>query len=257
MLHWLERHFDRFAIPHLTLVLVLGQSLFFFVGLVQPEILNELELQPKKVLDGEVWRLVLFLWMPPRLSPIFAFFALYLLYLFGTALENEWGIFRFNVYVLIAYLATISVVWIAPTEVATNSFITGSIFLAFAFLYPDFVLHIFFIFPVKVKWIALITWIGYGFAFLNGTWLTRVLVLASVMNFLLFFGSEIMARIKRGRRRIKQQAQQTKEESEPFHRCVICDKTDLSDPQLEFRYCPQCTGGQGYCPDHIFEHEHR
>ena len=258
MLRWLERHFGRFAIRNLTLYLVGGQAIFFFVGSAQPEVLEELVLIPQKVIEGEWWRLFVFLFMPPTMSLIFLFFALYLLYLFGNALENEWGTFRYNLYVLIAYVATIATVWVDPTRAATNVYITGSIFLAFAFLFPDFVLYLFFILPVKVKWLALLTWLMYGWSFITANnWLTRLLVLAAVSNFLLFFGRELVDMARRSGRRMKQQSVQLVDQGKPFHRCAACGKTDKSDPEMHFRYCPKCTGSPGYCSDHIFDHEHR
>jgi Pyruvate/2-oxoacid:ferredoxin oxidoreductase delta subunit len=40
------------------------------------------------------------------------------------------------------------------------------------------------------------------------------------------------------------------------HRCYVCGKTDVSHPQLDFRYCSKCAGDQCYCPEHIRNHEH-
>jgi hypothetical protein len=173
----------------------------------------------------------------------------------GTALEGHWGAFRYNVFLLVGYLVTVAVSCITPFYPATNLFIGGSVFLAFAFLYPDFTLYIFFIIPVKIKWLALLTWIGYAYEILVGSWSTRLLVLASISNFLLFFGKDILWRIKTGNRSMVAQARQFTGKKKPFHRCTVCGITDLSHPQMEFRYCSDC-GGLGYCKDHIFNHEH-
>jgi hypothetical protein len=57
-------------------------------------------------------------------------------------------------------------------------------------------------------------------------------------------------------------AQQTRqfsaqrEEDEPRHRCHKCGKTDLTHPQIEFRYCSKCVGEECYCSEHIANHEH-
>ena len=40
------------------------------------------------------------------------------------------------------------------------------------------------------------------------------------------------------------------------HRCTICGRTDVTDPQLEFRYCSRCKGYHCYCEDHISNHTH-
>ena len=82
--------------------------------------------------------------------------------------------------------------------------------LAFAFLYPDFELYIFFMVPLKIKWLALLTWVGYLVMLANGDWLARLLMLASVGNFLLFFGPEVWERVQTGRRRMARQAAETR-----------------------------------------------
>ena len=43
---------------------------------------------------------------------------------------------------------------------------------------------------------------------------------------------------------------------QPLHRCAVCGRTELDDPNLEFRYCSKCQGNYEYCMDHIFTHIH-
>jgi hypothetical protein len=255
LLDSLERKLRRYAIPNVTLYLILGQVLFFVFEISGRFILDRVVLIPDLVLAGEWWRLITFLFIPPLTNPIFAFFAWYLFYLMGSALEGYWGAFRYNVFLLVGYLVTVAVSFIMPFYPATNIFIGGSVFLAFAFLYPEFQIYIFFILPVKIKWLALLTWIGYAYQLLFGFWSTRLMVLASISNFLLFFGKDIYWRVKTGRRRMAEQARQFSGRKEAFHTCTTCGITDLSHPQMEFRYCSDC-GGLGYCKDHIFNHEH-
>jgi hypothetical protein len=251
----LEKKFRRYAIHNVTLYIILVQVLFFVFQLSGRFILDRVVLIPDLVLTGEWWRLVTFLFIPPLTNPIFAFFAWYLFYLMGSALENHWGAFRYNVFLLVGYAVTVAVSFIVPMAAATNLFIGGSVFLAFAFLYPDFTLYIFFILPVKIKWLALLTWIGYAYQILVGTWSTRLLVLASISNFLLFFGRDIIWKMKTGKRVMATQARQFSGKKEAFHTCATCAKTDISHPGMEFRYCSEC-GGLGYCMDHISNHEH-
>jgi hypothetical protein len=251
----LERKLRRFAIPNLTVYLILGQVLFFIFVMSGRFILDRVVLIPDRVLDGEWWRIITFLFIPPLTNPIFAFFAWYLFYLMGSALEGHWGAFRYNLFLLIGYIITVAVTFIFPYSAATNIFIAGSVFLAFAYLYPEFQLYIFFIIPVKIKWLALLTWLGYGYTVFMGTWSTRLLVLASLSNFLLFFGKDIIWRMKTGNRKMVFQAKQYTTPKEPFHKCAVCGITDISHPQMEFRYCSDCNG-LGYCKDHIFNHQH-
>jgi len=255
LLDKLERKLRRYAISNVTLYLIIGQVLFFLFAISGRFVLERVVLIPDRVLMGEWWRLITFLFIPPLTNPIFAFFAWYLFYLMGSALESHWGAFRYNLFLLIGYIVTVAVSFIMPLYPATNLFIGGSVFLAFAFLFPDFQLYIFFIIPIKIKWLAFITWIGYAYELLVGSWSIRLLVLASITNYFLFFGKDIIWRMKTGSRRMTMQVQRYAATKEPFHKCTICGITDLSHPQMEFRYCSEC-GGLGYCTDHIMKHEH-
>jgi hypothetical protein len=251
----LERKFRRYEIHNVTLYLILGQVLFFVFYLSGRFMMQRVVLIPELVLGGEWWRLITFLFIPPITNPIFAFFAWYMFYLMGTALEGHWGAFRYNLFLLIGYLVTVAATFLFPYAAATNIFVAGSVFLAFAWLYPDFELYIFFIIPVKIKWLALLTWIGYLYELIFGSWITRVLVLASISNFLVFFGRDIVWRMKHGKRAMVSQSKQFVGKKEAFHTCTVCNKTDISHPQMEFRYCSACNG-LGYCMEHIEKHEH-
>ncbi len=252
----LDRKLRRYAIRNITLFLIIGQVIFFLFAMSGRFILDRVVLVPEYVRAGEWWRLITFLFIPPATNPIFAFFAWYLFYLMGSALEGHWGAFRYNLFLLTGYIVTVAVTFLFPFSAATNIFIGGSVFLAFAYLYPDFRLYIFFILPVKIKWLALLTWLGYAYEVIVGSGHTRLLVLASISNFFLFFGRDIIWKMKTGNRSMVAQARQFTGKKEPFHKCAVCGKTDISHPQMYFRYCSDC-GGLGYCTDHIFNHEHK
>jgi hypothetical protein len=124
-------------------------------------------------------------------------------------------------------------------------------------LNPDFPLYIFFVFPVKIKWLALFAWFGYAVMLIFGEWHSRLLVLASLANYLLFFGLDILERARAGQRRMARQAARFGVRDRPyFHRCTVCGITDRTNPQMEFRYCSQCAGDYGYCMDHLRNHNH-
>lgn len=262
MLSKLERRFGRFALPQVTLGLIVCQVLLYVASLAKPEVLENAALIRQRVIEGEVWRLVTFLATPPVTHPIFALFFWYLFYLMGTALEHFWGTFRYNAYLLIGYLATVALTMLVPPPQGAesfgsgNAFLEGSVFLAFAYLYPNFELCLFFILPVKIKWFALCAWIGIGISLLWGDWMARLSVLSGICNYLLFFGKEIVWRMRMGRRRMAAQAGRFAQRDLPFHRCVVCGITEKSHPQMDFRYCTQCDGSCGYCTDHIRNHEH-
>jgi Pyruvate/2-oxoacid:ferredoxin oxidoreductase delta subunit len=255
----LERFLGRFAVPNLSLYLVIGQVFFWGLALMTGFDLGHIALLPVAVVAGEVWRLATFVFVPPNMHPVFIAFAWYLFYLMGTALEQYWGVFRFNAFLGIGWLLTVAAAFVTPFTYASNLFLAGSVFLAFAYLNPDFVMMIFFILPLKIKWLALLQWLYYGYALAVGSWPTRLMVLASIGNFLVFFAGDIVQRIRTGRRRMTHQAEvfaATPDEKEPRHRCHVCGKTDLTDPLLDFRYCSKCAGDQCYCPEHIFNHVH-
>jgi len=252
----LERKYGRYAIPNVTTAIVIGQALLYLFSYSGQLDITRALLIPRLVIAGEWWRLLTFPFVPPSAGLFFIFFALYAFYLMGSALEGKWGAFRYNVFLLTGYAFTVVVAFFFPYRAASNIFVGGSVFLAFAALYPDFQFYIFFILPVKVKWLALIAWIGYGLSFLSGDWATRLLITASIGNFLLFFGGDIRWKMRTGKKKMEEQARSLTGTREAFHRCTACAKTDITHPDMEFRYCPDC-GGLGYCMDHIDDHQHR
>ena len=259
LLNRLERLFGRFAIPNISLYLVFGQVLFWGVAYLGYFDLETIALLPLKVRMGEPWRLFTFLLLPPNSHPVFIAFAWYMFWMMGSALEGLWGAFRYNLFLFIGWILTVAVALMYPNVYATNVFVAGSVFLAFAFLNPDFEILIFFILPVKIKWLALIQWVSYGYLLLVGRWPLRFAVLASISNFLIFFSRDLVQRVKTGRRQMeyKAQASATRErERAPRHRCAICGKTDVSHPQMDFRYCSKCAGDECYCSEHLRSHEH-
>ena len=266
LLDKLERRLGRFAIPNLSIYLVVGQVfvlLTAMLGLLDP---GYFLMAPVQVTHGEWWRLVTFIFMPPPGSfgasltgYVFLAFGWYMFALMGGALEGFWGEFRFNLFIFTGYVLTVAAAFLTPGNFAPNLFIAGSVFLAFAWLNPDFELMIFFILPVKIKWLALLTWLGYAYNFFTGTPPTRWQIAASVSNFLIFFARDIVQTMRHRKRTMSTAAKRiatANDEPEARHRCVTCGKTNLTHPQMDFRYCSKCAGDQCYCTDHIFAHEH-
>jgi hypothetical protein len=194
--------------------------------------------------------------------PLFALLFWYFFYMMGTTLEAQWGTFRYNVFLGIGYVASVAMAFVVYFVSGgrdfpiTNAFLFGTVFLAFARLYPDFVLYIMFILPVKIRWLALITWIGYGLAFLSGDWMAKGMIVASILNFLLFFGRDIWRDVKQGRRQMQFQARTRRAASRLVHKCAVCGITSEDAPQIQFRYCSKCHGELCYCPEHLQNHEH-
>ncbi len=256
LLDKLERRLGRFAVPHLTLAIVALQAPVYVLNLVQQRPLEPILLIPARVLAGEAWRLFTFVAVPPQMHPLFAFFYFYLFYLMGTTLEARWGHFRYNVFLLIGYVATVAVAFLTPEVPAGNTFIQMSVWLAFAYLYPDFELLLFFLLPVKIKYLAMLTWALYGWMAVTGPWHTRLAIAASVLNFFLFFGRDIWLRMRSSARRMHARREELVRRHQPRHQCRVCGKTDQSHPQMIFRYCSKCAGNPCYCEEHIYDHEH-
>lgn len=254
----LERYLGRFAIPSLALYLIVGQAAVYLAilsGKLDPGMLLFV---PRLAMAGQWWRIFAFLLMPPQMSIIFIGFAWWMFYLMGSGLEGFWGTFRFNLFIFLGAALCIGISFLSPDVPITDAFLAGSVFLAFAYLNPDFELMLFLIMPIKIKWLALFTWVIYGYEFLTAGWSGRLQVIASVGNFLIFFGADLWRNVSWRRRAMTRSAVRAAAARgpEPRHRCRICGKTDLSNPELDFRYCSKCAGDECYCPEHIRSHEH-
>ncbi len=263
LLSRLESRFGRWAVPNLTTILIAGQVLLYFLQVTRAGQGNELakiHLLPSAVLQGEVWRLVTFLFTPPPTRSLFVIFYWILMYLFGTSLEQQWGTFRYNIFLLVGYLASIAAAFIAfgfgYDIIAQNGFLYSTLFLAFARMFPDYTIHLYFILPIKIKWLALLLWISYAYGLLKGDGMSRMMIVASVLNYLLFFGREHLQDWKQGNRRRQHQTQAKVAAKRIQHQCLVCELNSNTSPKTLFRYCSKCEGQSCYCPEHIQDHEH-
>lgn len=277
----LERRLRRWAIPNLTVIIIGGQVLLYLserLRVGQPGGIDPTKfwLIPGEVMQGQVWRLLTFIFCPPGTSSIFVIFFWILMYLFGTGLERVWGTARYNLYLIIGVVAMIAAhfgiwLWVGDEGllmsqamminltrgvVDPNMFLYGSLFFAFARVFPDFVINAFFILPIRIRWLALIQWIAYGYVFLRADNPARVLVLASILNYLVYFGHEHWRDIKHRQRRRAYQARTQAAAKSLVHRCRVCGLDSETSPKTLFRYCSKCAGQCCYCPEHIHNHEH-
>lgn len=178
-----------------------------------------LVLYPDRVLQGEIWRLVTYIFIPPSFSPFWIIFVLYFYYLVGTGLEQAWGAFRFNLYYLLGMVGTTVAAFITGAGY-TGVYLNLSLFLAFAHLYPDFQLLLFFILPVKIKYLAWLNWALLGGTVLLGALPHKIAAVAAVINFFIFFGKDIYRDIKlkrqvrRNRKRFFSEVQKAQRKSD-------------------------------------------
>lgn len=279
-LNWLdklERKLGRFAIPNLTVYLLVGYVIGFGIVNLMRDMVGYLTLEPALILRGQVWRLISWVLIPPTDNLISLVFLVLLYYSLGTALERTWGSFRYNVYIFSGLLFTVLAVFglyafyyfrygvevpLSAVGLIGTNYITMSIFLAFAVIYPDMEVMLYFILPIKMKWMALVYVVLAGYDFINGGIGIRVAISASLLNFVIFFLST--RNYKRFGPREQARKAKFKKQSRPHmtytngahHRCAVCGRTELDDPCLEFRFCSKCNGNYEYCQDHLFTHEH-
>ncbi|WP_298140083.1 hypothetical protein [Acidiferrobacter sp.] len=256
----LERRFGRYAVANLMAYIIGVQGLVFLMARTPqgPHILANLRFDPALIARGEVWRLVSFVAIPPSFS-IWAFFILYLYYIFGARLEEEWGDFRFNVYYLSGVVLSVIGAFLAGAS-ATATYLNLSLFLAFATIDPEFSILLFFVIPVKVKYLAWLAWLAVAFAVLFEPLPIKVMVGVSLLNYFVFFGEDIRRRVRAGiafgPRRSRFRASMHAGTGTPIHRCTVCGATEHDDPKLEFRYCSKCAGHHEYCLTHLGSHDH-
>ncbi len=258
VLNRLERKFGRYAIRDLMVYIVGLNALIYLLSIAYPEsgAIGKLVLDPYFITKGEVWRLITFIFIPPAASVLWIFFILYFYYMVGTGLEHEWGSFRFNVYYFTGMLATAAAAFIVG-QGATALYLNLSLFLAFAYIYPDFEILLFFIIPVKVKYLAWLNWAFIAFTVLVSPLSNKVAALVSVSNYFLFFGRDIASGIRNNSSSYRRKRQfNSFPKKSSIHRCTVCRMTERDDPAMEFRYCSTCEGDYEYCMKHLKAHEH-
>ncbi|MBQ8926813.1 MAG: hypothetical protein IJ055_00885 [Oscillospiraceae bacterium] len=188
----LERKCGRFAIPGLMNAVVFGMGLVFIIDLVtaaNPDntftLSQLLYFDREAILHGQVWRVLTFALLPPSSSPFWIVLSLYFYWLIGSALEAQWGTFKFNVYYFSGILFNILSGML--TGSAWNTYLNMTLFLAFAVIFPNFEMLLFFVLPIKVKYLALVDAFFLVAALVYNSWPGRLSVLVSVLNFVLFF----------------------------------------------------------------------
>ncbi len=271
----------RFGIPNLMKIIVGGNIIVFLLAMFAGwSSVSFLAFDLNHVLHGEIWRLITFIFYPTNSGVFFLAISLYFYYFIGSTLEREWGTAKFNLYYFSGIILTLVSTIVASLlsgynlTVAGANYINLSMFFAFAMLYPDTQVLLFFIIPVKIKWLA---WLDGGFfalsilsSMMRGDLVGWVAPLIAILNFVVFFWTAIADEIayRRGRARYQnshqtiqfKQAvrQQKKKEADRGyrHKCEVCGRTDTDFPNLEFRYCSRCAGYHCFCADHIFNHEH-
>ena len=286
----IEKFFDKYGLDNLSLKLiicyVIGYILAYAPG--NTNILNYLTLDPYAILHGQIWRIVTWILVPPSESNLFfVLIMLYFYYSIGSTMERVWGKGRYNAYifsgmflmVIGAFITYIIIALFMPgifvredvsyifAAISTNFstyYINMSILLAFAATFPDNVILFMFIIPLKVKYLGIIygVWLAIEgiVALFNGGFYVFIAIFASLFNFGIFWltnGRHTHFRPKEVKRRTEfKRAVKMTPPGVAKHKCAVCGKTELDDPNMQFRFCSKCNGNYEYCSEHLFTHTH-
>ena len=296
-LNRLERKLGRYAIPNLMIYMIVLYAAGFLLDMMDPTFyVRWLSLDVYRILHGEVWRLLTFVLQPPSDSVFWVFLELYIYYSIGRSLENMWGSFRFNLYFFSGLLFQIvaaflfygiaclmtgqGMIYISTVGIGSMYYVNRSMFLAYFVMMPNATFLMFFLLPVKAKWLGILYGVlmgyeaisyitHYGFR-IGGPYALAIVV--SVLNFLIFFlATRNYRRISptemKRKSDFRKKMYDAKWESGNVvefrgrnvitrHKCAICGRTELDDDSLEFRFCSKCEGNYEYCSDHLYTHEH-
>ena len=277
--------FPRFGIPHLIKFIVFGTGLVYILTHIVNDftLFDWLSFHPWRIMEGQVWRLISFIFIPMQENPVWFAVTLYVTYMVGTTLERFWGTAKFTLYVLFNLLVLAGsgmlVHFISPAYSGfTIPFISGyfiQTFFIFAFvtMAGDTTFHLNFIIPMRGGLLGLLM----GGALLYELFLGRFFPLFYPFNFLpfvllipylLFCGSTLFNLRRRHSaprptskaaidfHRAKRKVEKTREARAYTRKCEVCGKTDTEYPDMEFRYCSRCEGYHCYCIDHINHHTH-
>ncbi|OOO00439.1 MAG: hypothetical protein ATN35_07235 [Epulopiscium sp. Nele67-Bin004] len=278
-LNKLEKKFGKFAIPNLMLYIMFGQGIVFFASMFNPLLWYNFVFSWERVMAGEIWRLITFIFIPSSTSPIWFFLWVIIYYSIGSQLERVWGTFNFNFYYFISVISTIFVCCLFGMSGNVGTYINLSLFLSYATLVPEATFYLYFFIPVKAKYLIAFYFVILGMDVLSYGIPRLFLITASLAGYIIFF---VIPFFMGKRMRVKpngsydnalhhQQQQRRRQQSGrpagapnqngggkaikvAFHKCHICGKTELDDESLEFRYCSTCN--KEYCIDHLKDHPH-
>ena len=283
----LRRSFELFCyknrhkgIPNLMLYIVLGTAVVYLMSDITGNFLlyDLLYFDRARILQGQVWRLITYPLTYRTNNLMLTAISLLCYYSLGRAMENIWGTLRFNLYYLTG-VVMMDVWCMIFGGYASVTYLNLSLFLSYATLYPDAHFLLFFIIPVKAWIFALFDLAIVVMDLITYPFPYNLFSVISLANYFLFFGKDVLNVVPmswriNARRLFKKKApQQKRAKVIPFdagsyeatkaapkapytHRCTVCGRTDISNPELEFRYCSRCKGYYCYCEEHINNHSH-
>ncbi len=281
MIQYNKNSRKNFGIANLTVLLIAGYVIGYILQIVSPTVLNYLTLDPYQILQGQVWRVVTWLIIPPSSFDFFTLLMLYFYYRIGTLLENIWGTAKYSRYILggigftiissflmLAYLRyyagftgdILEYYSLLGSMFFSTYYINMSIFMGYAATFPDMQVLYFFVIPLKVKVIGIIDLLMLVYLFITGSPFEKFAIGAALLNIGIFLLTNKVAinpkQIIRRQKYNQEVKKSVKMAPAHRHKCTICGVTDEFDSNMEFRYCSKCNGNYEYCSNHLFTHEH-
>ena len=190
----LERRFGKYAVPNLMKYICVSYVVGYLIQMFNPLLyFYYLDLDAEAILHGHIWRIITFIFYPPSTSFLWMIVALFVYYSLGMTLERVWGTFKYNFFyftgVILLVLAAILIYLVTGYSVQLYpTYMTFSIFLAYALTFPDTTFLLYFIIPIKAKWLAIAEVVLYLFYFVALPGLgNKVAILTSLLNVALFF----------------------------------------------------------------------
>lgn len=262
-----NRH-PNFGLPNLMKYVAIANVAFWLISLVNPVLYSYLVFSPRLILQGQLWRMVTFAFMPST-TGLLALVSIYFYYWIGNTLEQYWGTAQFNLFFFSGMLFTVVyglAVWLLfRVDVpATAEYVYLSMFLAFAVMFPDTSVFLLFIpIPIKMKWLAIVDAVFFVYEVIISPFPYKLLPVVAMLNFFIFCGGDLFRAFpaKQSRAGInfrKESSRIRREQAQKLynHQCAVCGKTDTEYPELEFRYCSRCAGYHCFCQEHINNHVH-
>ena len=270
-----ERKFGKFSITNLTAYIIIGRVFFLILSYISPETLELFTLDIEAIMHGQVWRILTYMFIPNS-NLFWFFFEVMFLYWIGTGLEQEWGSFRYTLYMLGSVLGVglaSVILYFMPGQDLTlvtlggyliSSFFTYTLFLPFAWYYGEEEIRFMLMITIKVKYLGIIDLVLLIMTLANaysigGLGLLMVL-LFSMVNMIVFFAVVFARRGKQKARLAGFKGKISKTEKKmnknAIHRCSVCGITEKDDPNMTFRYCSKCEGDYEFCEKHLKDHEH-
>jgi len=293
----LERKFGKYSIKNLPFWLIAIFSMGYLIFMFAPDVTEKMIFVPYEVFyNHEYWRLFTWILTPVEYEiDLLSIFMLFIYFSFANAIERATGTFLFNLYILggvfLNFIASLAVsifklvelsdldyyVWsYMNSGVYMTQFMYYSLLLAFALIYAESMMLLYFIIPIKAKYIAFIDMIFLAYEYVNcNNMLARTTIIACLVNWALLYMLVRSAQGYKAPRKARhvnvvrgdgnviymnnRGSKPTEEDKTKIitrHKCAVCGRTENDGPDLEFRFCSKCNGNYEYCSDHLYTHEH-